>query len=458
MAYALTIIVVSAFLIVYFIVKKKPKEEWQATLDEKKYLEKCKAFVLDTPIPKKTSQINDKFFKRHIKTNIFLLKQKKYKGIFADFCEDKQAIEQLCKIDFSCLCDAPSINQTPRSVLLAKLCMSSSGWIFTEDRFRILVNEQNKRKTLTYVEMSTMKEAFLYAILEKTYYIFENLKTIAKVCKLAKKYVNDSFSLQNSKKIKSFVKSKLFLELCMIEANYNKTNKGTLEGVMDGLYTTYARVIDSIRSVLCFDFSRYYSPLEIYDKFSSFSNATENQKSAFLSVASALSDNENLDEFMYAIRVEKYMQSASAGHSKVKKVDLFDKEICIISHKKDIAMLAAALNSEFFMRVFFGDKKNKSNKSISKIIDFENSFEPIYKFENLNFGISTSNDVLRICPHLPKNILKADVVFENAGTTHTMHIMRGDDTKIYLGNTKVEGTKFIRLAKKPLDVTVIVKD
>lgn len=53
MAYALTIIVVSAFLIVYFIVKKKPKEEWQATLDEKKYLEKCKAFVLDMPIPKK---------------------------------------------------------------------------------------------------------------------------------------------------------------------------------------------------------------------------------------------------------------------------------------------------------------------------------------------------------------------------------------------------------------------
>ena len=81
-----------------------------------------------------------------------------------------------------------------------------------------------------------------------------------------------------------------------------------------------------------------------------FPNATENQKSAFLSVASALSDNENLDEFMYAIRVEKYMQSASAGHSKVKKVDLFDKELCIISHKKDIAMLAAALNSEFFMR------------------------------------------------------------------------------------------------------------
>lgn len=180
----------------------------------------------------------------------------------------------------------------------------------------------------------------MYAILEKTYYIFENLKTIAKVCKLAKKYVNDSFSLQNSKKIKSFVKSKLFLELCMIEANYNKTNKGTLEGVMDGLYTTYARLIYSIRSVLCFDFSRYYSPLEIYDKFSSFSNADRKIKNRlFLSVASALSDNENLDEFMYAISSRKILcKVASAGHSKVKKVDLFDKELCIISHKKDIAM------------------------------------------------------------------------------------------------------------------------
>lgn len=83
MAYALTIIVVSAFLIVYFIVKKKPKEEWQATLDEKRYLEKCKAFVLDMPIPKKTSQINDKFFKRHIKNEYFSLKTKKVQG---DIC------------------------------------------------------------------------------------------------------------------------------------------------------------------------------------------------------------------------------------------------------------------------------------------------------------------------------------------------------------------------------------
>lgn len=120
-------------------------------------------------------------------------------------------------------------------------------------------------------------------------------------------------------------------------------------------------------------------------------------------------------------------------------------------------MLGAALSSDFFMRVLFDKKSTKENKSILKLVDFENSFEPIYKFNNLNFGISTLGDVLRISPHLPDNIDSADVVFSNNGIKHTMHIKRGEDTKIYLGNTRIEGTKYIRLANKPLDITVIVK-
>lgn len=457
MAYILTAIVVSVFLIGYLLVKKRPQEECFSTLKDTEYIEKCKAFVFDMQTPTKGSSIKDAYYKRHIKMLLFLLKQKKYKGLFSDFCDDRQTIDVILKIDFAKLCDNPGVNRQPRNVSLAKLCLSSADWIFTEDRVRTLVNEQNKFKTLTFCEISTMKEAFLYAILEKTYFVLENLNTIAKVEKIARKYVRDSEFVQSNKKYKSYSKSKLFLELCMIEANYTKSNKGSLDGVIDGLYATFAHLSDSIQSVLHFDFSRYYTPLEIYDKFESFESASEKEKYAFLSLASKLSDKENLDEFMYAIRLEKYMQSASAGHNKVKKISLLSACVCIIAHKKDISMLAAALNSDFFMSIFFGCKKITTNKSISKIIDFENSFEPIYKFENLNFGISTSGNVLRVCPHLPRNIVKADVVFENNGINHSMHLKRGDDTKVYLGNTNIEGTKFIKLSDKPIDVTIIVK-
>lgn len=457
MAYVLTILVVTVFFIAYMILKKNPKEVYFPILTNAEYEEKSKLLVFDFQSPDKGSEIEDKKYKSHIKWLLFKLKNKKYKGIFSTFCEDRQIADRICKIDFSALCDNPSVNGKPRAVELARFCLASTGWIFVEDRFKTLANEHNRLKTLTFAEITTMKEAFLYVILEKIYFVLENLNTVAKAMNLAKKYVKDNGTACENKKYKSFSKSRLFLELCMLESNYQKKDKESLDGVIDGLYMTYSRLCDSAESVLNFDFSRYYTPLEIYDKFDCFENATENQKFGFLSLASSLSEKENLDEFMYSIRVEKYMQSASAGHSKVKKVDFFDKSICILSHKKDIAMLGAALSSDFFMRVFFDKKSTKENKSILRIIDFENSFEPIYKFDNLNFGISTLGDVLRISPHLPDNIDSADVVFSNNGIKHTMHIKRGEDTKIYLGNTRIEGTKYIRLANKPLDVTVIVK-
>lgn len=457
MAYALTVLVVSVFFIVYTVLKKKPKEVYFPVLTNEEYEEKTKLLVFDFQSPDKGSEIQDKQYKRYIKWLLFKLKNKKYKEIFSTFCEDRQIVDKICKIDFGALCDNPSVNGKPRAVELARFCLASTGWIFVEDRFKTLANEHNRLKTLTFAEITTMKEAFLYVILEKIYFILEDLNTVAKAMNLAKKYVKDNGVTFDNKRYKSFAKSKLFLQLCMLESNYQKKDKDTLDGVIDGLYMTYSRLCDSAEFVLNFDFSRYYTPLEIYDKFDCFENATEKQKFGFLSLASSLSEKENLDEFMYAIRVEKYMQSASAGHSKVKKVDFFNKSICVLSHKKDIAMLGAALSSDFFMRVFFDNKSSKINKSVSKIVDFENSFEPIYKFNNLNFGISTLGDVLRISPHLPDNIESADVVFSNGGIRHVMHIKRGDDMKIYLGSTRIEGTKYIRLANKPLDITVIVK-
>lgn len=456
MEYALTALLFSVFFAVYLVVKKKPREEAMPTLDEDEFLSEVKAMVFRTQAPEKGCQINDKKYKRQVKWLRFILKRNKYNGMFESFCCDK-VVEELLKINFEPLAENPSIDSQPRNVQIAKLVLSSAGWIFTEDRLRWALCEQNRVRTLSFCEIMTMKEAFLYAILEKLFFIYKNLDTIAKAMRLAKKYVKNKGNAPQEKKYKSFAKSKMFLELCMLEANYKNTSASSLEGVVDGLYATYARLADDVRYVANFDFSKYYSPLEIYDKFEGFENASEGEKESFLNFASKLADKENLDEFMYAIRVENYMRSGSAGHGKMTRVKYPLGAFIVVRHSCDISMLAAALNSSFFMRVFFGGKKQKQNKSIAKIVDFENSFEPIYKFENLNFGISTKGNVLRISPHLPKEVESADVVFSKNGVEHTMHLKKGDETKVYLGKTQIDGTHYIKLANKPLDVTVIVK-
>jgi len=305
-----------------------------------------------------------------------------------------------------------------------------------------------------------MKEAFLYVLLEKAYFVLDDLKTIAKVMKIAKKYVNDDGNVLLDKKYKAYSKSKLFLSLCAINAEYScEAHKKSFVDTIDNIYSTYVHLLDSVQSVLYYDFSVHYSPLEIFDKFDSFANATETQKINFLTLFSKLSDKENLDEFMYAIRAEKYMATSSSGHAKVWRNSLFDRKYCVISQQENLSMLASALRSDIFMKIYFDDAKEaKKQKSISKIIDFENTFEPIYKFSTINFGLSVQNDVLRLSPHLPSNVESADVAFKSKDTTHRVKILKGDEEKIYLGNTQIKGTHLIKLADKPLDITVVVKE
>lgn len=92
------------------------------------------------------------------------------------------------------------------------------------------------------------------------------------------------------------------------------------------------------------------------------------------------------------------------------------------------------------------------------MFDFENTFEPIYKFQSLNFGISTSGGRLKISPHLPRQILSADIVFEENDTKNYLKIQRGDENALYLGNTKLSGTSQIKLSNKPLDILVVIDD
>ena len=108
--------------------------------------------------------------------------------------------------------------------------------------------------------------------------------------------------------------------------------------------------------------------------------------------------------------------------------------------------------------MYFGDiKKSKTIDSISKIIDFENTFEPIYKFSSLNFGLSTANGILHLSPYLPSGVNACDVSFCENGVNYDLHIVRGEKKEIYLNDTKIEGTSYIRLPKTHAQFTVVVE-
>ena len=460
MVYAITIVTVAVFFAIYLLTREKPKEEYARLLCESDYNAACKNYVRTMPLPSESCDIKDKYFKRNVKLSLFILKNKKYKGMFEDFCANKDVLQPLLNADFSPLAELASVNGEPRSVKLARFCLESADYIFIADRVKTLFDEQNKMRTPTFAEILHMKEAFLYVLLEKTFFLLNDLKTLTKVMKIAKRYVEDEGNSVMDKRYKAYAKSKLFLSLCAIKAEYSgETHKKVFADTIDEIYRKYVHVLDSVQSVLYYDFSVHYSPLEIFDKFDSFSNATENQKINFLNLFSKLSDKENLDEFMYAIRAEKYIETSSQSACKVQRKSLFGRKYCIISKQENLSMLASALNSDVFMKIYFDDAKNaKKYKSMSKFVDFENTFEPIYKFSTVNFGLSVHGDTLRISPHLPKNVLSADLTFKAGDTVHNLKIKKGDEEKLYLGNTMLRGTHIVKLAQKPLNITVVVKE
>ena len=221
MVYAITIVTVAVFFVVYLLTREKPRDKHAKILGEKDYNSACKEFVRHMPLPKECGSVNDKFYKRHIKFALFTLKNKKYKGIFDDFLENKELLQPLLKAEYSCLADLASVESEPRCVKIARFCLESSDYIFIADRVKTIFDEQNKFRTITFGEILHMKEAFLYTLLEKAYFVFNDLKTLTKVMKIAKKYVNDDGNLLFDKKYKSYAKSKLFLSLCAISAGYS---------------------------------------------------------------------------------------------------------------------------------------------------------------------------------------------------------------------------------------------
>ncbi len=461
MAYALTILIMAIFFICFLLTKKQEREVFCPYFDNKIFKIECDRMLKSFDLPSKSSQNNSSKYIRFIKLMQYVLNMKRFRGAFDCFIEDKHILTRLYKIDYSCLDNLPAVRQneimSPRMVEIARLILCHNCYKFDENRLLFAINAQNRAKTLTFDEIMSAKECFCYVLLEKLYYIYKQLFAIVRVFRLAKTYANNQNLAVFDKKIKYYAKSPLFLSLCAIEKGYCDSEiLAPLKYTIDNIAQEYNQILNTFDTVLAYDFSPLYSPLEIYTKFDTFCNASENAKFNLLQCASSLSDKENVDEFLFAIRVEKLMSTASNIHANIKRFRSLLGVMFLHYHKNDISMLSYALSSQYFMNLFFNFNSKKS-KSITKIVDFENTFEPIYKFKSINFGISTQDDYLKINPRLPSNIHSASVVFEHNGVKNTINIQKGEDFQLYLGDTKLSGASQIKLSNKPLNINVVVK-
>ena len=406
MEYAIPIAVVAVFITLYFISRPKIKAMYFDAYDDATYIEQCEQYIKNLKLPKEGGKTQFKRYKSCVKRIMFSIKMRRYCGFFDKFTALEDEIKPILKQDFAELEDLPSINGEPRAVLLARFCLARSDYSFD----------------------------------------FLQVDTLAKIYRLSAKYVYNPVLLDE--KYKKLAKSKLFLSICALHAGYKMEFFANIHSeVTDALSQNMKDLLSAIKQASEYDFSRYYTPLEILDKFDVFSSADNGAKHNFLALV------ENLDEFMYTVRLEKYMKSASAGHLRVKRLSFMSRTFCIINHKKDLTMLATALTSNHFMNLYFAPKRNKS---ITKSLQFENTFEPIYKFHTVNFGISTVGGRLRIAPALPRQIERADLVFDVNGVKNDLHIVRGDEKQLHLGDTLISGVDQIKLGKTPLNITVTV--
>lgn len=454
----------TVYLIVYFITHKTKREVNEEYYDNSTFNHKSNEYIKSLPYPNKSSSNNSKKYVRCMKFCKFRIKHSILRKSFESFFDDEKRIKDLSKIDYSCIDNLPSIMSDDalndaRVVSIVRFMFSHSNYYFDESRLLHIVKSQNYSKTLTFQEIRYMKECSCYVLLEKLQFIYRELNTFIKMSRIARAYIKHPKLISKVKRYKDLIKSPLFISLCaqLVSVGDDELCKCFVNRI-DEIYLLYSNTLYSFGRVLNYDFSRLYSPLEIYSKFEVFDSASENEKVNFLTLASKLSDKENIDEFMFAIRVEKMLNTVSRSKIKPKQINLLSSSIFIYIAKKNITMLCHALSSHYYMSLYFNKKRTRHRKSIINNLDYENTFEPIYKFNSINFAISTSNDLLHIIPNLPKNIERASFVVNHNKINHLIEIERGDNQELLLDNTKITGTSYIKLSNKPLKIKVIVSD
>lgn len=457
--YAIAILVIILFAVFYFVFKPKVREVYSrsiASFDDYSFC--AKQYVKSLPLPKKSgAKLNANIYVVGIKNTFRLLKMPRYKEVFSDIAKLQSRVKTALEYNFEALENLPAIDGVPRVLKIAEFCLEKSKYQFDGERVAAIINQQNYFRTLCFDEILSLNSAFVFVLTKRMAFIMQDVKTVLKMKRIADKIVKSKLSLSDVKAQNELKNSKLFLSFCSKDGLNSDVCKKAKE---EWIVKTVRNMLSALENIDVFkriDFSEFYAPIKIFCKYEAFEEAGESEKRGFLSLVKNLSDKENIDEFLFAIRIDNYIKSASGGHVKVSRIKLLNHSISSLILKKDISMLAAGLTSKPMMTLLFGcNNRGKNNECAQKNGVFDNTYEKLNKFKSVNLGISTNNNRLKAFPRLPREIVAADLKLSHNGVLHDIHLRRGEEKEIYLGKTKLLGTSEIYLNNTPLDVTYII--
>ena len=456
MIYAVSVLIILFFGVLYFVFKPRLREEYRVRIsDFGTYSSECRAFVRSLPLPKhKAVKLNEIYFSQVIKKGVCKLKSVKDCEDFASLIEYLPSINAFSKCKFDDLNKLASIDGVPRIVKLADFCLSHSNFEFLDERIVSTLNLQNEFRTLCFDEITSLNSAFLFVLYKKLAFLMNNILILLKMKRIADKNARSTNLIKDEKTYKELKDSKLFLAFCAENGGFDsEVCKDAKRSYLKNVCQTLEKLFKCKAEIEKTDFSCFYLPLQVFSKYEAFENANAEEKRLFLRLVKELSDKENVDELLFAIRIDNYMKSASAGHKKVVGISFFDRQFSIISAKRDVSMLASALSSDTMMRLLFGSNRPKT---ITKNAKFENTFAKINKFEAINLGICIADDKLTVKPHLPNCVESVSATIRHNDVSHTLDILRGKEKQLFLGNTKLSGTSIVKLGKTPIELTVVI--
>lgn len=459
MEYAVAAGVTIFFVFLYLLTRKKPRESAEEVCDEETFAKRAEEFASGLPAPQNGGKsISVKPFAKQIFKAMRVLDSEDSEKQFATFArtlkEKRKEIEEICAVDYAFSADLPSVGSVPRIYAVAKTVLSHSHYIFCADRCDTVFDAVNRRRTLTFAETDFARSAFYAVLTEKLGFLCADMCTLVKIRKHAKRIAAHPSLHKNSLLFKRLKNSAVFSRFCAAELYY-ETEKfdETFYGITDGLISCLNNVLDSFDNVRAFDFSSYYTPLEILSKFQVFVNADCECKRKFLDTVSKLSEKENLDETAYALRLAEYAERDRVPPTDTLRLSTYGKRAVIAVFREDMLLAARALTSETMMQMLFGASQKR--KSIIKKTKIKNSFVPKIKQCAANFGISVNNDRLRINPRFPAEVVRAGVELSHKGVRHTVTIEAGEECLIVNG-TVMKGVPEVRLGDEPLEIKVCV--
>lgn len=460
MIYALAVFIIGIFLMIFTISKPRLREEYSVRIaDFDDFKTKGGEYVKTFSLPKQQgTKLNLEYYVSSIKSSLRTISRQKNKQYFQSILSYSAQIKEFAKQKFEDLSILPSIDGVPRVVKLAEFCLKSCDFAYDGERIAALINIQNAHKTLGFDDVLALNSAFLFVLIKKLAFLLNDLKIICKMKYIADKNAKTPYLIKDEKTYLQLKNSKIFLSFCDSRGLYDSqecvfARNEYILNIQNGICT----VLQTKHKIEETDFSSFYTPLQIFCKYEAFDAATEEERSAFLKLVKKLSDKENIDEFLFAIRVDNFTKSANSAHIKVIRTGLFQHKLSAIFAKEGIAMLASALSSKTLITLLFGGNRvGKGDKTTLKSSIFENAFENIGRFKNINLGIFVQSGKMKMSPHLPSIIVRADILFDYEGTIHNLHILRGAEREVYLGKTKLTGTSIFKLTDKPLDITYIL--